>query len=164
MSLELSRFLWDFRIRKTRSERIHSLQASQNQLAEPFKYSNTRHTSSTIVCCIPRMTASNERKRAPWTGAEIVSGFRLRTPVPAKRVMVQFEFRMLACGNSNCTTTAKRLNLLKRFTASTLEIFHSEHIPRGFARLVGNREGGEDEWVGQVLHVLHSWLRFSFFW
>lgn len=50
-------------------------------------------------------------------------------------------------------TLAKRLNLLKRFAASTLEIFHSEHIPRGFARLVGDREGGEDECVGPVLRL-----------
>ena len=55
--------------------------------------------------------------------------------------------------NSKSPTTAKRLNLLKRFAASTLEIFHSEHIPRGFARLAGDREGGEDEWVGPVLHL-----------
>jgi hypothetical protein len=48
----------DFRTRKTRSERIHSLQASQNELAEPFKYSNSLHTSSTMVCCIPKRRAS----------------------------------------------------------------------------------------------------------
>jgi hypothetical protein len=59
---------------------------------------------------------------------------------------------------------AKRLNLLKRFAASTLGIFHSEYIPRGFARLLRNREGGEDEWVGPVLHFLRCLVLFSFSW
>jgi len=56
--------LGNFRAPKTRSERIHSLQPSQNELAEPFKYSNTLHTSSTIVCCIPHMTANDHGKRS----------------------------------------------------------------------------------------------------
>jgi hypothetical protein len=61
-------FFGDFRTRKTRSERIHSLQASQNELAEPFKYSNSLHTSSTMVCCIPNMRASNLSKMLLQTG------------------------------------------------------------------------------------------------
>jgi hypothetical protein len=59
-------------------------------------------------------------------------------------------FRDFACGLGR---PQKRLNLLKRFAASTLGIFHSEHILRGFARFVGDREGGEDEWVGPVLRL-----------
>lgn len=37
------------------------------------------------------------------------------------------------------------------------------NIPRGVARLAGDREGGEDEWVGPVLQVLRSSLCL-FFW
>jgi hypothetical protein len=78
----------------------------------------------------------------------LFSGFRLRAQTPAKRLP---EIPHFVSGfRLRAQTPAKRLNLLKRFAASTLEIFHSEHIPRGFARFVGDREGGEDEWVGPV--------------
>jgi hypothetical protein len=110
----LAAFFGVFRAHKTRSERIHSLQASQNELAEPFKYSNTLHPSSTIVCCIPLMTASETSQHdferaaqadtATIRDASVRSGFRLRA-----------------------RTHAQRLNLLKRFAASTLGNFQSEY-------------------------------------
>lgn len=62
VSLGLSHSFGNFRAQKTRGERIHTLQASQNELAEPFKYSNTVRTSSTFVCCIPSRSAIGDGK------------------------------------------------------------------------------------------------------
>jgi hypothetical protein len=59
---------------KTRNERIHSLQASQIELAEPFKYSNTLHTSSTLVCCIPWIIASDNSIRSSVLRLDLVEG------------------------------------------------------------------------------------------
>jgi hypothetical protein len=167
----------DFRTRKTRSERIHSLQASQNELAEPFKYSNSLHTSSTMVCCIPKMRASRvgegSLKRAsqrnfiedfsglaglrsltgvrdfacglgrPQDGSTRIpreGGLRSLTGVrdfacglgrPARRLNQdsargRFEIPHWRSGFRRARTPARRLNLLKRFSASTLGIFRSE--------------------------------------
>jgi hypothetical protein len=111
----------DFRAQKTRSEGIHSLQVSQNELAEPFKYSNTVYTSSTTVCCIPFMTADavanrsrGERESLTFV-RDFTGGLRRR----------------------------KRLSLLKEFAASTLGTFQKECITRKHARPMVDHEGGE---------------------
>jgi hypothetical protein len=158
-----------------RSRKDHTLQTSQNELAEPYKYSNSIHTSSTVVWRIPwrnwirvdEMSLSDQRKsfrsagfarpnrevgrrQAPWKrglrvtscpwwfmgwpGANtkwsnagrwlsmapdpsLRSGFRQRAPAPL--------------------TPAKRLNLLKKFRASTLTTLWEERT-----RLLGKRQTG----------------------
>ena len=59
--LRLNRSLWQLSRGTTRNEPIQSLQASQNELAEPFKYSNTLCPSSTIVYGMPSIRASEKR-------------------------------------------------------------------------------------------------------
>jgi hypothetical protein len=81
------------------------------------------------------MSAPGSRDRS------LCSGFRLRAQTPARR-----------------------LNLLKRFAASTLEIFQSEYIPRRHCSPVGGHEGGEGKWVGPVLSVSWFSLRLFFSW
>jgi hypothetical protein len=99
-----------FRARKTRSERIHSLQASQNELAEPYKYSNTTHTSSTIVCGIP------------WDEAT------------ARVTLPNCDFQ-LRCAGRDLKLTRGRLP--KKLAASTLENFQSEYTNRRHTRRLG---------------------------
>src|ERR1700686_2346172 len=59
-------------------------------------------------------------------------------------------------------TPANRLNLLKKFAASTLGNFQSEYTTRKRACPVGEHEGEEGAWVGPVLSG--SRLLFLFFW
>jgi hypothetical protein len=75
----------DFRAQKPRSEGIHSLQVSQNELAEPYKYSNTLRTSSTTVCCIPFMTvgAVANQRRGERESLAFVRDFHWRIQTPA---------------------------------------------------------------------------------
>jgi len=100
--------------RKNYSERTHSVQASQNQLAEPFKYSNSLRTSSTIVCCIPLWTADENGRQGCRRAWRCLKSSSWRDP------WLRSRFRLRA------RTPAERLNLSKRLAASTLETFQRE--------------------------------------
>ncbi len=79
--LRLNCSLWQLSRGTMRNEPIQSLQASQNELAEPFKYSNTLCPSSTIVYCIPSMRASEERASLWARAAMSASGSRIMPPL-----------------------------------------------------------------------------------